>query len=212
MDEKRIFAKNLNFYMDRYGKSQVDLINDLGVNKSTISTWCNGTKMPRMGTIQTLADYFGIMKSDLIEANVASNLLANSSKGVRIPVLGRIPAGIPIEAIEDVLDYEEIPAELTAGGKEYFALKIQGSSMYPKYLEDDVVIFQKSPDCENGTDCAVLVNGEDATFKKVIKQSNGVVLQPLNISDFEPAFYSNEDVETLPVVVIGIAREIRRKL
>ena len=66
-EEKRIFASNLNYYMNRAGKNQVDLIIDLGINKSTISTWCKGVKMPRMGTIQTLADYFGIRKSDLIE-------------------------------------------------------------------------------------------------------------------------------------------------
>lgn len=66
-NEKKIFAQNLNYYMAKNNKDQIDLINDLNVNKSTISTWCNGLKMPRMGTIQTLADYFGIMKSDLIE-------------------------------------------------------------------------------------------------------------------------------------------------
>lgn len=66
-NEKKIFAKRLNYYMDKTGKTQSDLIDDLGINKSTISTWCSGTKMPRMGTIQTLADYFGVMKSDLIE-------------------------------------------------------------------------------------------------------------------------------------------------
>ena len=66
-EERKIFAHNLNHYMDRASKSQSDLIIDLGINKSTISTWCKGTKMPRMGTIQTLANYFGIKKSDLIE-------------------------------------------------------------------------------------------------------------------------------------------------
>lgn len=71
-NEKLIFSKMLNYYMNKNGKTQVDLINDLGINKSTISTWCNGTKMPRMGTIQTLADYFGIMKSDLIEEKPAT--------------------------------------------------------------------------------------------------------------------------------------------
>jgi len=70
--EKEIFAQKLNYYMNRNGKTQTDLINDLNINKSTISTWCNGTKMPRMGTIQTLADYFGIMKSDLIEEKPAT--------------------------------------------------------------------------------------------------------------------------------------------
>lgn len=72
-DERRIFAARLNFYMNLHGKTQSDLIRELGINKSTVSTWCNGTKMPRMGTIQTLADYFGIMKSDLIEEHGANS-------------------------------------------------------------------------------------------------------------------------------------------
>lgn len=67
MDQKQIFADNLNYLMQRFGKTQIDIISDLGINKSTISTWCNGLKMPRMGTIQTLAEYFGVTKSDLIE-------------------------------------------------------------------------------------------------------------------------------------------------
>lgn len=65
--ERQIFSKNLNYYMQKNNKTQTDLIDDLKINKSTISTWCNGTKMPRMGKIQTLADYFGINKSDLVE-------------------------------------------------------------------------------------------------------------------------------------------------
>ena len=65
--ERKIFSDNLNYYMNKFGKSQADIVSDLGVNKSTISTWCKGVKMPRMGTIQILADYFGIKKSDLVE-------------------------------------------------------------------------------------------------------------------------------------------------
>lgn len=74
LDEKQIFSKRLNYFMNLNGKSQSDLINELGINKSTISTWCNGSKMPRMGTIQTLADYFGIMKSDLIDEKPVTNI------------------------------------------------------------------------------------------------------------------------------------------
>lgn len=70
--EKKIFANRLNYYMRISGKTQADLICDLGINKSTISTWCNAIKMPRMGTIQTLADYFGVNKSDLIEEHIIS--------------------------------------------------------------------------------------------------------------------------------------------
>jgi len=131
---------------------------------------------------------------------------------IRIPVLGVIPAGVPLEAIEEVLDYEEVPIEWGRGGAEYFALKIQGESMFPKYLDGDVVIFQKAVDCDNGNECAVIVNGYDGTFKKVIKQKNGIVLQPLNPNGFEPVFLSNDDIMSLPVRIVGIAKEIRRKV
>lgn len=72
-NEKKIFASNLKYYMSSYNKSQTDLINDLGINKSTISSWCSGQKMPRMGTIQKLADYFSIQKSNLVEEKKREN-------------------------------------------------------------------------------------------------------------------------------------------
>lgn len=67
--QKRIFAEKLNYYMTLNHKQQDDIVNDLGINKSTISTWCRGTKMPRVNAIQALADYFNIGISDLIEEN-----------------------------------------------------------------------------------------------------------------------------------------------
>ena len=133
------------------------------------------------------------------------------SQSVIVPVYGVIPAGIPMEAIEDIIDYEEIPAEMAAGGKEFFALRLRGNSMSPDYEEGDTVIYQIADDCESGDECAVIVNGEEATFKKVIKQKGGVVLQPLNVAEYEPMYYSNKEIEELPVRVIGIARELRRK-
>jgi len=187
--------------------TQTEFAKQIGAGQSTVANWENGVRDIDSDKLSMLADYFDVTVDCLLGR---SNNTAGS-RGVRVPVLGRIPAGIPIEAIEDVLDYEEIPAHWTAGGKEYFALKIQGDSMFPKYLEGDIVIFRQSPDCDSGAECAVIINGDDATFKKVLKQTNGIVLQPLNTAEFEPAFYSNEDVERLPVKVIGIAEEIRRK-
>lgn len=64
---RKIFHKNLNYYMNKLGKTQADLMKDLGFSSSTVSNWCTGLKLPRMGKIQLLADYFGISKSDLIE-------------------------------------------------------------------------------------------------------------------------------------------------
>lgn len=66
-DYKKVFAKNLSNLLARNKKTQADLVADLRLNKSTVSTWVNGTKMPRMNKIEQLADYFGVEKSDLIE-------------------------------------------------------------------------------------------------------------------------------------------------
>lgn len=127
-------------------------------------------------------------------------------------VYGSIPAGVPMELIEDIIDTEEIPASWLKGGNEYFGLKIKGKSMFPKYDDGDVVLFKKQPTCESGQDCVVMVNGNDGTFKKVYLSKSGITLQPINVTDFEPITYSNEEIESLPVKILGVAVEIRRKV
>lgn len=178
-----------------------------GLNLSTtaIFQYEKGIREASYETLKNIADYFNVSIDYLL-----GNEGTKTQSLIRIPVLGTIPAGIPLEAIEDVLDYEDISPEMLNGGKEYFALKIQGSSMFPKYLEGDIVIFQKQDYCDNGQDCAVYVNGYDATFKKIKLNENGITLQPIN-PDFEPMFYNNEEIENLPVRIIGKAVEIRRK-
>ena len=75
----------------------------------------------------------------------------------------------------------------------------------------DIVIFEKCSDCESGQHCVVMVNGNDATFKKVIKSENGITLQPLN-SNYEPMFYTNKQIKELPVRILGVAKEKRTKI
>lgn len=130
---------------------------------------------------------------------------------IRIPVIGKIPAGVPIEAIEDILDYEDISLDTISKDKEYFGLRITGDSMEPNYLDGDILIVCQQNTCENGQDCVVMVNGHDATFKRVYKNENGITLQPLN-NKYAPVFYSNEDIEKLPVKIIGVPIEFRRSL
>lgn len=135
--------------------------------------------------------------------------IVNQNKSIRIPVLGSIPAGIPMEMIEDIVDWEDISEEMLKGGKQYFALKIKGDSMFPEYLNDDVIIVLKQDNCESGQDCVVAVNGDDATFKRVFKTGNGITLQPLNHS-YMPIFYSNDDILNKPVKILGVVKQIRR--
>ena len=125
-------------------------------------------------------------------------------------IYGTIPAGVPMEMIEDIIDTEEIPADMLRGGKQYFGLKIKGDSMSPEYRNGDIIICEKVQNCENGDECVVMVNGDDGTFKKVIKNENGIILQPLN-PNYSPMVYSNEDIEKLPVKIIGKIVELRRK-
>ena len=134
---------------------------------------------------------------------------------VQIPVLGKIPAGIPLEAIEDeyAIDTIDIPKEWLRGNSKYFALKLEGDSMEPDYLDQDIVIFKQASDCESGQDCCIRINGFDATFKRVRKQENGIMIIPLNENNstgFISTFYSKEDIESMPIEILGIVKQIRR--
>lgn len=143
-----------------------------------------------------------------------ADFLAIDSDTIQIPVLGVIKAGIPIEAQEEILDYIEIPKKWTLGDKKFYGLMISGDSMFPKYQEGDIVIFEQNGDKEliNGKDCAIMINGNDATFKKVLLNDSGITLIPYNTSKYEMMIYSNSDIENLPIRIIGIAREKRTKL
>jgi len=186
--------------MAKKGFTKADLSNATGIRYASIFDWYSGRSYPNRSNMEKVANALGVSED---------NLRKNPNN--RIPVLGRIPAGVPIEAIEEILDYEEISEDMLKGDKEYFALKISGDSMYPEYLDGDVVIFEKNNDCENGNKCAVLVNGNDATFKKVTKNDNGIILQPLN-PKYDAIQFTNEEIISIPVRIIGIAKEIRRKV
>lgn len=132
----------------------------------------------------------------------------NGNKAL-IPVLGTVQAGIPIEAVQDILDYEEITPEMAAHG-EHFALRVKGSSMEPRIREGDVVIVRKQSDVNHDDTAIVLVNGGEATIKRVHKNEAGIVLIPNNPT-YETKFYSNKEIAELPVVVMGKVIELRAK-
>ena len=177
----------------------------LKTDRVMISKWENGYQVPVLYTISCLAKVFNV-SIDYLNGNGAMNI---KEKGVSIPVLGYVRAGIPIEAVEDILDYEEISQEMASQG-EYFALSIKGDSMEPRITEGDVVIVRKQGIVENGELAVVLVNGNDATVKKFYMNENGVTLISTNPS-YEPFYYSKEQVEKLPVQIIGKVVELRAK-
>ena len=191
----------------------IDSILKRGIDNSNVS---NVIKMCKA---------LGISVDKSIESNeLISNLNFDNatmididSDTVQIPVLGTIKAGIAIEAQQDILEYIDIPKSWLKGGKSFYGLKISGDSMYPKYNEKDIVIFEHTEDytIANNKDCAVMVNGYDATFKNVSINENGITLipyNPNNSDNYQPTFYNKEQISSLPVKIVGIAREKRTRL
>lgn len=127
----------------------------------------------------------------------------------KVPVLGYVRAGIPMDAVEYIIDYEEISEEMARQG-EFFGLQIKGDSMEPKISEGDVVIVRKQSTIENGEIAIVLVNGDEATIKKVQKFDGGINLVPSNPA-YNVMTYTNEQIEKLPVQILGKAVELRAK-
>ena len=142
--------------------------------------------------------------------------ITNDENMIQIPVLGTIKAGIAIEAQQDILEYIEIPKVWIRGGKQFYGLKISGDSMFPKYQENDIVVFEDSHNYDiesaRNKDCAVMVNGDDATFKKVLLSEEGITLVPYNTGAYDIKMYSKEDIINKPIRIIGIAREKRTKV
>lgn len=204
-EQKKIFSKNLNRYIKLSGKLQKEIADDLGYSPTTFNTWCVGKIIPSAGKIQKIADYFNIGKSDLLDDKSS----ARHSSCIKIPVLGSVPAGIPIEAIEDIVDYEEIDSMSAATG-EYFGLKVKGHSMEPRICEGDVLIIKRQDDCESGDIAIIMINGNDATVKRLMKYSDGIRLLPNNPA-YEPMYFTNEEIESKPVRIIGKVVENRQK-
>ena len=179
----------------------------LGVSEGAVSQYETGKREADYETTLKAAEYFGVTVDYLLRGG---NEIPKAIH--RVPVLGSIPAGIPMEAIEDIIDWEEIPEQMCVGGKEYFGLQVRGDSMWPDYLEGDTVIVRKTPICDSGDTCVVYVNGYDATLKAVKLGENGnITLQPKNPA-YPPRTYTREEVAELPVFIAGVVVELRRKI
>lgn len=186
------------------GMSQKELAAYLGVKQNTLSQWETERNEVDLESLRKIAKLLGVSTDYLLGSEADS-----PSGGILIPVLGDVAAGIPIEAITDIVDYEEINATMARSG-EYFGLRIKGSSMEPRMREGDVVIVRKQETAESGDTVVVLVNGDSATVKKIKYGQSGITLLPTNPA-YDPLFYDAHDVATLPVRIIGKVVELRAK-
>ena len=193
------------------GVKQVDIANLLHITQGAVSQWELGRTNMDYQYAKTLADYFGVTTDYLLgEADIIDSSAIQAPAAVRIPVIGTIRAGIPLAAIEDIEDWEEIPADMAKKG-EFVALRVKGDSMLPDIKDGDVAIIRRQESIENGQIAAVIVNGDDATIKKVQLLPDGIMLIGLNTEVYEPHFYSKQEISDLPVRIYGKLVEVRRK-
>lgn len=186
----------------RHGLSQEDFGKLIRCTKSAVSMYERGERNIDIDVLERICDAFDVDINILLGKKIR--------KGYKIPVLGKVAAGIPIEAITDILDYEEINEDMLKDGSEYFALQIKGSSMEPRIKDGDVVIVRKQEDCDSGDVAIVSINGDDATCKKVMKHTSGITLVPFNPA-FETMFFPNEEIIEKPIMIWGKVVELRAK-
>lgn len=209
------------------GFSQEQLAKVLHVSKSTVAMWETGQRLPSVEKYEEIADYFNVdmdflygrtsikrralfdeSGSEYVNSKLVTSI-SRKNQGIIINVLGRVAAGIPIDAVTDIIDTEEISLEMARTG-EFFGLQIKGDSMEPKISDGDVVIVRQQNDAESGDIVIATINGDEATCKRIRKYRDGIELVSNNPC-YEPMFFSNEEIENKPVRIIGRVVELRAK-
>lgn len=195
-------GKRIANLREEYGWKQYELAQKMDLNPAALNKIENGKRSIKEEEISKVAQIFGISTDTLLGVNTPR-------PGNRIPILGTVVAGQPAYAAENIVGWEEVTDKMSMQGK-LFALKVKGSSMEPEFKQGDIVIVREQPDIESGDIAVVLINGDEATLKKVKKDPNGLFLYAFNQAVYEPHFYSNNDIETLPVRIVGRVIENRR--
>ncbi len=203
VDVSKLISR-IDLLAEEMGKSPNAVYIESGVGKNFKSNLNRAN--PSAGKITMLANYFGVSVDYLLGK---TDTKIKKPAGVRIPVLGRVAAGIPIEAITDVDDWEEIPADMAKTG-EFAALRIRGDSMNPRMEDGDVVIVRIQEDCNSGDIAVVMINGCDATCKRLVKTTDGIRLESFNPA-YKPMTFTNQEVLELPVRLFGVVVELRAK-
>ena len=194
-----MIGKEIKRLREAFGISQAELGRKLSVRQSTVAMWEAGKNRPNHEMLLKIAGFFGVTAGEL----------CGEGESFRVPVLGRVAAGPPIYADEDIIGFEEISSDMGATG-EFFALRIQGDSMEPRMREGDTVIVRRQSSVENGEIAIVLV-GDDATCKKFYRHRDGISLVSLN-PQYEPMFFSIEELGGTSIEILGRVLELRAKI
>ena len=206
-------------FRDKHDISMEKFADMSGLSKSYIGVLEKGKHYntgepvkPSLIIIDKVAHATGIPTEDLlpmIDGPISIKSPKATTGAVKIPILGKVVAGLPVSAYEDILGFEEVTPEMAEQG-ELFALKVTGDSMYPKICDGDIVIVRVQSDVESEDVAVVFVNGDEATLKVVKKNADGITLYGYNTDVYQPQTFSNKQIEELPVKIAGKVIELRR--
>ena len=200
------------------GITQKEVADFVGVSEATVSRWESGhidnmrrDRIAALSKILRLSPLaiMGIDDTDL--STRIPNMVPIEARTFRVPIVGRVAAGRPIVADEEIIGYEYIDNKYSKDGHEYFGLRIVGKSMEPTIMDGDIVIVRRQNYVENGEIAIVLIDGEEATAKEVKESADGITLIGHNAAVYTPHFYSAQEVKNLPVQIIGrVVQSIRK--
>ncbi|QEX30717.1 helix-turn-helix domain-containing protein [Staphylococcus lugdunensis] len=192
LGNKQVMAKNISRLMKENNLDRKKLSNDLKVKYTTLSDWINAKTYPRIDKIELLADYFNVTKADLVEDKERQVLETLPVK--KIPVVSKISAGLPIYSEENLIDYIYFATNKLNSDKEEFGLKVSGDSMDKIFQDGDIVVVEKDSVVENGQLGVIMINGYNATVKRIRYNGNQIILIPeSNNQEHLPQVYGKDD-------------------
>ena len=209
---RKTFQKNLVRLFETTGKMKKDLADFVGVSANTVTSWCAGQKIPRMDKLDMICNFFHVERSDLLQLKTEAQQNLSTMDVIKIPLLGRVVAGDPQEAIQEADEFLYIPAMGHKRSEDYFALRVCGESMEPNLLDGDIAIVHIQPEIDSGQIAVVLIDNQDSTVKRVFISQDGITLVADNPAVFQPRFFSNDDCLTMPVRILGRVVSIQREM
>lgn len=203
------FNDMLSYLRKRSGMSQKELAEKIGISRSAVGMYEAGEREPDFETLEALADTFNVNMDTLLgKSSPPSNAIPYTAYH-KAPIIGSIPAGYPVLALEDIEGYADIPY---SDEENYFFLRVNGESMKNAGIHTgDLVLIRRQKCAEDGQVVAARVNGDEATLKRYKKQGDNVLLLPEN-PGFDPRIVPAKDFETGDAQIIGVALEVRHSL
>lgn len=198
-------AKRLKECREENHYTLEEIGNKIGVHKSTILRWENGeTGKIKNPILKELAELYNVNIVWLMGYDVPKKTINSNKKieTIKIPIVGRVAAGCPILAEEEIIDTVDIPKEWLKDGYNYFGLRVKGDSMFPRILDGDYVIVRQQNEINTGNIGIVLINGDEAVVKEVHITDDGIILRSFNPM-YPDMVFSKKDVVTKPVTIIG---------